>query len=181
MQKSPLYFHIIILVFFWLFPFFSTTLFSQKKNSSVHNSWEIKPFERKAFIENKGQFESYLPSGKKDFTYCIDKGYQVFFYQNEITYLFTKHARSKGTILNIFETEEKREERKHNFNTEQATYELINPDEHHDHLICIQCHKVLEFLNENIEQLQKDIAINNNFKIVSHSLNIYGICNDCTS
>ena len=39
-------------------------------------------------------------------------------YQNEITYLFTKHARSKGTILNIFETEEKREERKHNFNTE---------------------------------------------------------------
>jgi gliding motility-associated-like protein len=118
MQKSPLYFHIIILVFFWLFPFFSTTLFSQKKNSSVHNSWEIKPFERKAFIENKGQFESYLPSGKKDFTYCIDKGYQVFFYQNEITYLFTKHARSKGTILNIFETEEKREERKHNFNTE---------------------------------------------------------------
>ena len=82
-------------------------------------------------------------------------------------------------VLTSFETNAIVE--KHNFNTEQATYELINPDEHHDHLICIQCHKVLEFLNENIEQLQKDIAINNNFKIVSHSLNIYGICNDCTS
>lgn len=68
---------------------------------------------------------------------------------------------------------------KHHFNHEQSTYELINPNEHHDHLICTNCHKVIEFLNENIESLQNEIAATNNFKIVSHSLNIYGICSKC--
>ena len=68
---------------------------------------------------------------------------------------------------------------KHNFNNDQATYELINPNEHHDHLICIKCHKVIEFINDKIEELQNEIAHTNKFKIMSHSLNLYGICADC--
>ncbi|MFN8770884.1 MAG: Fur family transcriptional regulator [Neisseriaceae bacterium] len=68
---------------------------------------------------------------------------------------------------------------KHHFNQEQSTYELITPNEHHDHLICTKCHRVIEFLNENIEALQNQIAATNNFKIISHSLNIYGICEKC--
>ena len=119
-MKSLLQYQKIILVFFCLLPFLSTSLFSQKKkiNSSALNSWAIKPFERKAFIENKGQFESYLPPDKNNFTYCIDKGYQIFFYSNELCYRFTKTIKSNGTIFNIFETEEKREKRKHEFKTE---------------------------------------------------------------
>ena len=80
-------------------------------------------------------------------------------------------------ILTNFEHNEIIE--KHNFNNEQATYELMNPNEHHDHLICIKCHKVVEFVNEKIEELQKEIAHTNEFNIMSHSLNIYGICGDC--
>lgn len=68
---------------------------------------------------------------------------------------------------------------KHHFNNEQSTYEIMKPNEHHDHLICVTCHKVVEFLDEKIETLQNDIAQANNFKIVSHSLNIYGICKNC--
>jgi hypothetical protein len=86
-------------------------LFSQTKeqNFAKPASWTVKPFERKAFIENKGQFENYLPEDKKAFIYCIDKGYQLLFYKNELCYRFTKITPSKGTILNIFDSEEKKE------------------------------------------------------------------------
>lgn len=109
-----------LVTFFGVGLFTATSIFAQHQNNkfSSESRWEIKPFERKAFIENKGQFEQSLPMDKQRFNFCIDKGYQVFFYQNEITYLLTKRVRSKGTILNIFESEEKREAREHNFNTE---------------------------------------------------------------
>ena len=39
--------------------------------------WANKPFERKAFIENKGQFNERLPKQYQNFDYCIDNGAQV--------------------------------------------------------------------------------------------------------
>ena len=80
-------------------------------------------------------------------------------------------------ILSNFETNNVLE--KHNFNKEQAIYELIVDNTHHDHLICFNCKKVIEFVDNEIEKLQKQIASKNNFTIINHSLNIYGICNDC--
>ncbi|MCE9540640.1 MAG: hypothetical protein K8R85_15685, partial [Bacteroidetes bacterium] len=119
-MKSVLLFFKIFAIFFGITLFASTSIFAQNKNNKFSAGWssEVIPFERKAFIENKGQFEKSLPTDKQSFNFCIDKGYQIFFYPNEISYLFTKHARSKVTILNIFESEEKREEREHTFKTE---------------------------------------------------------------
>ena len=68
---------------------------------------------------------------------------------------------------------------KHNFNEDQSIYELVRPDEHHDHLICLKCHTVIEFFNCNIEKIQEQIALDNRFKIVNHHLNLYGICEEC--
>ncbi len=68
---------------------------------------------------------------------------------------------------------------KHNFNEDQSIYELAIPNEHHDHLICIKCNKVIEFFDSKIERIQEQIAKNNKFKIVNHQLNLYGICEDC--
>ena len=68
---------------------------------------------------------------------------------------------------------------KHNFNEDQSIYELATPDEHHDHLICLKCHKVIEFYDCDIEKIQEEIALKNKFKIVNHHLNLYGICEDC--
>lgn len=68
---------------------------------------------------------------------------------------------------------------KHKFNEEISTYELFRPDEHHDHLICMKCHKVIEFCDDTIENIQKQIAQTNKFIITHHSLNIYGICENC--
>ena len=68
---------------------------------------------------------------------------------------------------------------KHKFNEDQSIYELVKPNEHHDHLICIKCNKVIEFLDCKIERIQEKIAKKNKFKIVNHHLNLYGICEDC--
>lgn len=68
---------------------------------------------------------------------------------------------------------------KHNFGNEQAIYELYKDSDHHDHLICLVCGKVTEFINPQIEELQLKIAAENNFVVSSHYLNIFGKCSDC--
>ena len=57
-------------------------------------------------------------------------------------------------------------------------YEL-NLGKHHDHIICFQCGKIIEFYNEKLEKLQEDIAKQQNFKLINHTLKLYGYCNDC--
>ncbi len=79
-------------------------------------------------------------------------------------------------ILSVFETNGILV--KHNFKDDQSTYELASV-QHHDHLICVKCHSVLEFYNEEIERMQEEIAKNSGFEIMNHSLNIYGICSAC--
>ena len=52
--------------------------------------------------------------------------------------------------------------------------------DHHDHLICTRCGKIVEFINNHIENLQEEVAQNHGFTIKTHSLDIYGVCQDCT-
>jgi Fur family ferric uptake transcriptional regulator len=54
-----------------------------------------------------------------------------------------------------------------------------NLKEHHDHLICTSCGKIVEFLDEDIELKQEKIAMKNGFTITDHSMQIYGLCQDC--
>lgn len=87
---------------------------------------------------------------------------------------------SLATIYRILSSfEEHKIITKHNFGNEHANYELSVSNEHHDHLICIKCGKVVEFVNEKIEELQLQITKQNNFELYSHTLNIYGICSEC--
>ena len=65
------------------------------------------------------------------------------------------------------------------FGTEGKKYES-NAKAHHDHLICTSCGKIIEFLDNEIEKRQDKIAKKNNFKILSHSMQLYGICEDCS-
>jgi len=59
-----------------------------------------------------------------------------------------------------------------------AVFELEDGT-HHDHLLCISCGKIEEFVDEVIEQRQRDIANEKGFKMTEHSLYIYGICKEC--
>jgi len=64
------------------------------------------------------------------------------------------------------------------FGTDGKKYES-NTKEHHDHLICTKCGKIVEFMDEEIEKRQDRIAKKNKFKITSHSMQLYGVCGVC--
>ncbi len=66
---------------------------------------------------------------------------------------------------------------RHNFEGGFAVFEL-NRGEHHDHILCVVCGKVVEFTDEVIEQRQLEIAREMGFEIEDHSLVIYGRCNN---
>jgi len=61
---------------------------------------------------------------------------------------------------------------KHNFESGQAYYEL-DSGEHHDHMVCVETGKVIEFISEEIEAAQKKIADAHGYDIEDHSLVIY--------
>jgi Fur family ferric uptake transcriptional regulator len=67
---------------------------------------------------------------------------------------------------------------RHNFEGGYSVYEL-SQGEHHDHLVCVKCGKVEEFVDEIIESRQKLIAERAKFEMTDHALNIYGICAAC--
>ena len=67
---------------------------------------------------------------------------------------------------------------RHNFEGGYSVFELCQ-GEHHDHLVCVKCGHVEEFVDEVIEQRQKVIAERAHFKMTDHALNIYGICPKC--
>ena len=69
---------------------------------------------------------------------------------------------------------------RHHFEGGQGMFEL-DRGKHHDHLICIKCGKIVEFVNSEIEAKQHQIAEEAGFEITDHSLTIYGKCTkiDC--
>ena len=62
---------------------------------------------------------------------------------------------------------------KHDFKGNKARYEQ-SPKEHHDHLIDINTGEITEFVNEEIEKLQKKVADKLGYKLVDHRLELYG-------
>ncbi len=69
---------------------------------------------------------------------------------------------------------------RHNFEGGHSVYE-IDQGEHHDHMVCIKCNRVEEFVDDVIEKRQQEIAQQANFQMTDHSLTIYGICQRCLS
>jgi Fur family transcriptional regulator, ferric uptake regulator len=67
---------------------------------------------------------------------------------------------------------------RHHFEGGQSVFEL-NQGGHHDHLVCVRCGKVVEFVEATIEARQDAIARRFGFSIEDHSLVIYGVCAEC--
>ena len=69
---------------------------------------------------------------------------------------------------------------RHHFEGGHSVFEL-NEGHHHDHIVCVQCGKVVEFFDETIERCQEKVASKAGFRIRDHSLIIYGDCTkkDC--
>ncbi len=69
---------------------------------------------------------------------------------------------------------------RHHFEGGQAVFEINNGD-HHDHLVCMKCGKVVEFFDKLIEERQHIIAKEKGFELTDHSMILYGLCGgaDC--
>lgn len=67
---------------------------------------------------------------------------------------------------------------RHHFEGGHSMFEL-NEGDHHDHILCVKCGRVDEFVDETIEQRQRQIALDAGYEITDHSLYIYGICPAC--
>ena len=84
---------------------------------------------------------------------------------------------SKISIATVYRTVKLFEEAgivaKHDFKGNKARYEQA-PEEHHDHLIDINTGEITEFVNEDIEKLQKKVAAKLGYKLVDHRLELYG-------
>lgn len=61
----------------------------------------------------------------------------------------------------------------------QARYEHQLAGEHHDHLICTGCGAIVEFEDETIEALQREIAERHGFTITTHRMDLFGLCPAC--
>lgn len=64
----------------------------------------------------------------------------------------------------------------HNFSNNVKHYEHIPSKEHHDHIVCMDCGRIDEFVAPNIERLQIQIARDHDYKLSDHSLVLYGKC-----
>jgi len=67
---------------------------------------------------------------------------------------------------------------RHHFAEGHSVFEM-DSGTHHDHLVCVKCGRVEEFVDRIIEERQQAVALQAGFSITDHSLNIYGICGKC--
>ena len=85
---------------------------------------------------------------------------------------------SKISIATVYRTVKLFEETgilaKHEFKGGKARYEELN-ESHHDHLIDVKTGKIIEFVDEEIEKLQKNVAEKYGYDLVDHKLELYGV------
>lgn len=68
---------------------------------------------------------------------------------------------------------------KYRFGENHSRYEKAFGRPHHHHLICLECGDIIEFVNEKIEKIQKDVCDSKNFRSQTSTLQIFGICSNC--
>jgi len=89
------------------------------------------------------------------------------------------HDVAFATIYRVLtQFEEAKLIKRHNFEGGRSVFEL-EKHEHHDHLVCISCNRVEEFVDEVIEAHQLEIAKKKKFRLTDHNLTIYGVCEKC--
>lgn len=63
------------------------------------------------------------------------------------------------------------------FDSGKAVFEL-DAGHHHDHLVCVRCGRVEEFVDPAIEERQRQVALERGFELQEHALALYGVCSD---
>ncbi|GIV41292.1 MAG: transcriptional repressor [Vicingaceae bacterium] len=71
--------------------------------------------------------------------------------------------------------------RKHQFGNNAAQFEKTFEYKQHDHVICTQCNKIIEFCDPRLQSIKETVGQLLDFKILHHSLLLYGVCSSCQS
>ena len=108
-----------------------------------------------------------------------DKGHR----ESEDIYMAIKSRKthvSRATVYRTLDILVQNEfARKLNLGDGRARYETKIDSPHHDHIICNECGKIIEFVNDEIEKMQKKIAKQHHFKLQRHIHQLFGLCKEC--
>jgi Fur family ferric uptake transcriptional regulator len=69
--------------------------------------------------------------------------------------------------------------RRHELGDRRTLYEPVLGREHHEHMVCVRCGRILEFVENEIERLQEEVCRRHHFSPLSHTLQIQGVCESC--
>lgn len=58
-------------------------------------------------------------------------------------------------------------------------FERVGAKGHHDHMVCIQCSRIIEFKNDEIEQIQDTVCQQHGFRLIFHDHRLFGYCREC--
>jgi Fur family ferric uptake transcriptional regulator len=68
---------------------------------------------------------------------------------------------------------------KRQFDNGEILYEHLHLGQHHDHMVCTKCRKIVEFEDPQLERLQVQAAARHGFHLLQHKMEMYGICAQC--
>ena len=159
-------------------------MIEQAKKSNL-----VKKIENLSYKELLETFKALLKSNNLKFTSQREAILRTLYdnpdhFTPENLYLLVKekYPESNVGVTTVYRTlnllEENEIATSISFGAQGKKFELGNKP-HHDHLICIECGKIIEFEDRQIEDLQQKIAQQYNFKLTDHLMQLYGKCPEC--
>lgn len=95
------------------------------------------------------------------------------------TMVLNKSRTSRATVYSTLELLEKAEIIfRHNFRSDCSYYEVRFDEPHHDHLICVKCGHISEFVHPQLMSIRKQVAESVGLKVVDHSFQVFADCED---
>jgi Fur family ferric uptake transcriptional regulator len=71
--------------------------------------------------------------------------------------------------------------RKSRLGREHYVYEKVTPGKRHDHMVCTGCGRIIEFYDADLDERQRQVCLEHNFRPSFYSLQIQGLCQECQS
>ncbi|MGE5236442.1 MAG: Fur family transcriptional regulator [Acidobacteriota bacterium] len=71
--------------------------------------------------------------------------------------------------------------RKSRLGREHYVYERVTPGKRHDHMVCTGCGRIIEFYDADLDERQREVCLEHNFRPTFYSLQIQGLCSECQS